>query len=312
MATKTITKRAFGDVKAPAVVAPAPAAKPPAASGITFFQDIDVTKLRLGAPVESAVDRFCKITTDSGAPLKFQTCQLPISTFSYSPFGAGPTKDKSNVVLSASWKMAFTLQPDQAAGLCRLEEWLKTTSHPHAEKLMPPKGGKVWKAPSAESWADKFNNIVRPANEEKGYEAMVTASVQHVAHDDEGKPRRMPKIQKTTLDIAAGTMTEPEDADPSELIAGLAYVAVLTMSRGGAYFGQSAGIKLAVESILILSNIQRNAATPVDISGMTIVPRAAPSAIVAAPSAVPPVAPGGEVLDQFSESDSHVSPGGQA
>ena len=316
MATKTIQKassiRAFGDVRAPAPApAPAPAEAPRSAgaSGAIPFAKIDPTTFRLGPPIDGASDKHCKILTESGAPVRLTTGLLPSTTFA--PFGAGPTKDKEGKILNPEWRCAFELEADDVAGLERFESWLKKETLPMSTTLLPGKGGKPTKY-SEETLADKFNPFSRAGKD--GHKALFTAAVQHVPFDAEGRPRRMPKIQKAIMDKEAGTITAPEPASPSEIVSGVACVAVFTASRSGAYYGQTGfGVKFTVESLLFFPNIMKNAAPAIDITGMTIVPGSCGDEDRNEPPGAP-VAPGGEVVgadeaQQFSDGGGSGSPG---
>jgi len=299
MATKTITKsgglRAFGAVSAPAPTNTTAPQKPSGAEVIPFSK-IDPSTFRLGPQIESKIDSFCKITTESGAPVRLTTGILP--KISFTPFGAGPTKDKDGNELNGAWRMAFEIEDEDVAGLDRFGDWLQKETMPNASKLLPGKNDKPIKY-NSETLGDKFNKMYRARDDEKGYKALFTAGLQHVPYDvaDPDKPRRMPRIQKSTLNVEKGTMTKPVDATPQELVPGIAGVAIFAASRGGAYYGRSAGfgVKWQVESIIVFPNVMRNQAPEIDMSAMEILePEAeAPSAHDA------PVAPGGEVLDSL-------------
>ena len=256
-ATKTIAKK--GATKPAA----APAMSKPLGL-VTMIEDINKKALTFGN-VESGHqgDKFVKIFLDNER-ITLGVCKLP--TFTRIPFKAGPYTNSEGKNLNESWNMSVDITPAQCTEYLEFEEKMKRELYSKCDELLPPKAG-AKKGMSKESFEEKFNSLIKPANAEKGYPATIRVSVQHEAEDKNGRKNTMPLIQ--TCDLTDDNkITKRVTATVDNLDEKSAVVPVCNVVRGVYGGGTGWGLKLTLVNCTILKNKGGDTQIGPDLSGV--------------------------------------------
>lgn len=296
MATKTIQKKEWGDVKklaseskktdkALVVDETAPRLqRPPSntASGggmespAVKLIEFDVTKLQITPTLRegSIGDKFLEVKYD-GNMVKMRFDDLP--SFRRWPFKAGPAM-KDGKKLGEAWSGAVDLSPEEYDHYVSVEQHLADVLAPRAEELMlhtltkNPKTNKPVVPYSEDQFrlAD-FKSQLKPANPDKGYKANMRIGVQAEPFTTDGKPRAMPKIWLTKL-LGPNQWTKPKPGTVHDLEKGCAICAVVRVVRG-IYFGATGwGMRYTLDEAWIFTNKSAGSISSIDTSHMQELP----------------------------------------
>lgn len=265
-ATKTIAKTQ--SPKAAAAAAAAPVVRK-AASLVTMIDDINAKALSFGKVEDGrSGDKFVKISLNEER-IVLGCCKLP--TFTRIPFDAGPFKGKGGGGDNGNnaWNIHVDLTADQFTEYAAFEEKLKTGLFDQRDEMFPAVKEKTKKSMTKDSFLEKFNPAVKSADLGKGYPARIKVTVPHEAAGFDGKPLPMPHIQTCNMLDDEKTITKRVAGTIHDLTAKAAVVPVFKVVRGIYAGNHGWGMKLTLESCIVIKNRSGDTAVSIDMSDVT-------------------------------------------
>ena len=257
-ATKTITKTPLPKGGAPVVKK--------AASLVTMIDDMNKKALSFGKAEDGrSGDKFVKVTLDDER-IVLGCCKLP--TYTRIPFDVGPFKGKGGGGGNEnnSWSMSVDITADQYTEYAAFEEKLKEGLFEQRDEMFPGTKEKTKKSMTKDSFLEKFNPVVKGPDLSKGYPARLKVTVPHEATGFDGKPLPMPHIQICNMLDDEKTITKRVTGTIHDLKAKSAVVPVFKVVRGVYAGNHGWGMKLTLESCIIIKNRSGDTAVTIDMS----------------------------------------------
>lgn len=231
--------------------------------GMVPLEALDLDKFEVGAVKDGQQgDKFC--------PISYNEARLQISLNTHPdharvPFDAGPPKDKKgNVLPGSQWGLVVELTPEKYDAMVKVEDTLLKKVVPMRNELLPNEAKKAkGKSLSEDSFYEKFNSKLTPANTDKSY----AANIRLVVETDPTK--MMPKIQLMHK-LPDGRYTRPRQGKVTDIVKGSAVVIGFSPFRGfyGGQTGLGCGIKWIVTSIDVIVNLRAESGPALDYSGI--------------------------------------------
>ena len=233
-----------------------------------FIEELDVKLIELG-PVETGKQgdnfKFRKIKYNGGY-LDVSLAVLP--NWQRAPFAAGTAKTADHQELGTAWGMSVDMSVKGYEKMVELEEHLIKSCTELRNDLFPLDAKKKKGGMTEESFMDKWNSKLTPANPDKKYAPTMRIYVEH------DETRRLPKIQKMHL-REGSKVTRPVPGTINDLVAKSAIVPVVSLSR--VYAGQTGmGCKWELRSCDILTNMRGSNEPTVDYSNVQILDEETP------------------------------------
>lgn len=242
---------------------PEPEPKLAKRGGMVPLEALDLDKFEVGAVKDGQQgDKFC--------PISYNEARLQIALNTHPdharvPFDAGPPKDKKgNVLPGSQWGLVVELTPEKYDAMVKVEDILLKKVVPMRNELLPNEAKKAkGKSLSEDSFYEKFNSKLTPANTDKGY----SANIRLVVETDPTK--MMPKIQLMHK-LPDGRYTRPRQGKVTDIVKGSAVVIGFSPFRGfyGGQTGLGCGIKWIVTSIDVIVNLRAESGPALDYSGI--------------------------------------------
>ena len=231
--------------------------------GMVPLEALDFDKLEVGAVKDGQQgDKFCPISYNEG---RLQIALNAHPDHARVPFDAGPPKDKKgNVPPGSQWGLVVELNPEKYDAMVKVEDTLLKKVVPMRNELLPNEAKKAkGKSLSEDSFYEKFNSKLTPANTDKGY----AANIRLVVETDPTK--MMPKIQLMHK-LPDGRYTRPRPGKVADIVKGSAVVIGFSPFRGfyGGQTGLGCGIKWIATSIDIIVNMRAESGPALDYSGI--------------------------------------------
>lgn len=257
-ATKTITKTSLPKGGTPVVKK--------VTSLVTMIDDLNKKALSFGKVEDGrSGDKFVKISLDEER-IVLGCCKLP--TFTRIPFDAGPFKGKGGGGGNEnnSWSISVDITADQYTEYATFEEKLKNGLYDQRDEMFPGVKEKTKKSMTKDSFLEKFNPAVKGPDLSKGYPARLKVTVPHEATGFDGKPLPMPHIQTCNMLDDEQTITKRVTGNIHDLKAKSAVVPVFKVVRGVYAGNHGWGMKLTLESCIVIKNRSGDTAVTIDMS----------------------------------------------